>query len=91
MDKKDYQFIVTSLQLLRWHEFVDNPDCVKDVINEDYWNAYRKGPPGPDPEPDVKDNNLLLYLIIGISCGIVLIVGIIVIISCVKKHRWSGS
>jgi len=86
MDKEDYQFLVTSFRLDRWHEFVNNPTYVKDTINEDYWNAYRKVYPDEEDDEDLEDNNLLLYLIIGISGGVVLIAGVIITICCLKER-----
>jgi len=89
MEKKDYQFIVTTSQLFTWHQLVDNPSYVKEAINKGYWDAYKKlhpdPPPPPPPKPDEKDN-FLLYLIIGIAGGVVLIAVTVVIIICIKKR-----
>ena len=72
-----------ELQLARWHEFVSNPDYVKDVINKEYWDAYRKIPPDPKPNPK-PDDEFPIYLI-GILAGVALVVAIILVIICVKR------
>jgi len=74
MDKKDYQFIVTNLQLLKWHELVDNPTYVKDAINEEYWNAYR------EIYSDDKGAEIgyVIGVIVGIASALMIVAGVLI-------------
>jgi len=80
MGKEYYQFIVTSSEIYGWHLIFNNPDYTKKVLSKTYWDAYNKLHPKPNPV----DNELWIFLVIGIAVGIVLS-GVIIIILCIAR------
>lgn len=69
---------MTRERLASWHLLVNNSPAVRNVYARDYWEAVDK--------LNTNDDKFLMYLIIGISFGVVLIAVIVVVIICVKKR-----
>lgn len=79
MDKAFYEAFVQNTRLSAWHSLADNPDYVKKMYYQDYYDALDKISSG-------KDNKFMMYLIIGISGGVVLVAVIVIVIICIKRR-----
>lgn len=64
--------------MTRWVSFFRNEDCVKNVINIDYWKAMNK----INLEEDDKFG---LYLFLGIAIGAVVVIGVLLLIIYLKR------
>lgn len=66
-------------QATRWSSFVDNADCVRSVINNDYWTAMANANPS-------SGSSFYTWLIIILAiAGAIIIIAVIVIIMRCKK------
>lgn len=77
-----YKAYVVYNRMLRWGMYKGNPDCVKRMINYQYWDAVEKSEAG-------EKSGLLAVALYGgiILIGLVIIV-VLVIVTIVKRRRW---
>ena len=67
-------------KMTRWATIVNNADCVKKVLNYEYWNAIEE-------EEKNENSKFGLFLIIaGISGGVILLIVMVVVI-CIKRCK----
>ncbi len=77
-----YRAQVAYTKLTRWETVYENPECVKNVLNAEYWQAVS----AIDADGD-DDDKFALYLFLGVAVGAVLIVGILLLVIYLKKGK----
>jgi len=79
-----YKALIAYYRLTRWHMYQDNPECVKKVINSDYWEAVdilKK------EEDDDDDDNFGLYLFLGVAIGAVVVIAVLLLVIYLKRGK----
>jgi len=65
-----YRAYIAHEKINRYAKLIDNPDCVKEVLNKDYWDAEKYLTSEDDAESPIK-----YYILIAIA-GVVLIIAL---------------
>lgn len=79
MDINFFKAFVQYNEMIKWASFHENEDCVKKVINADYWFAKEK------VDSDADDDKFGLYLFLGIAIGAVVVIGILLLVIYLKR------
>ncbi len=78
-----YKAIVAHDNMTRWANFQDNPECVKKVLNSEYWNAIDSISKASDDDED----KFGLYLFLGVAIGAVVVIAILLLVIYMKKGK----
>lgn len=83
MSEDYYKAIVTYNNMTRWATFQDNPECVKTILNAEYWSAVDALNKGSDEDED----KFGLYLFLGVAIGAVVVIAILLLVIYMKKGK----
>lgn len=75
--------LITYNQITRWALFHENPPCVMNILNSEYWDAVRTL---KELEP-ADDDNFGLFLFLGVAIGAVVVIAILLVVIYIKKNK----
>ena len=78
MEQNFFKAFVQYNNMVKGAAFFANEECVKKVINSDYWFAKEKIDEGDD-------DKFGLYLFLGIAIGAVVVIGILLLVIYLKR------
>eukprot|EP00826_Nyctotherus_ovalis_P064002 TRINITY_DN9382_c0_g1_i17.p4 TRINITY_DN9382_c0_g1~~TRINITY_DN9382_c0_g1_i17.p4 ORF type:complete len:127 (-),score=19.45 TRINITY_DN9382_c0_g1_i17:54-434(-) len=75
-----YKAFVAYTRLTSWNSVHNNPECVKEIVNEMYWKAVRK-------IESSKEDMTVLYVFLVVSLVAVVVMLSLLLSVCVKRDK----
>ncbi len=82
MGEDYYRALVAYNKMTRWNMFYNNTDCVKKILNSEFWDAV-----DAIDEADDDDDKFGLYLFLGVAIGAVVVIAILLLVIYLKKSK----
>jgi len=67
----------------RWAMYMNNTECVKKVLNADFWDAIKMIEDAAEDD----DDKFGLYLFLGVAIGAVVVIAVLLLVIYLKKSK----